>query len=189
MNSTSEKDLFRAEVHVETLLHELGVDMTTVGREKTAKRYTKFLEEFLNPATFELTTFPSEGYKQWVMEQNISFYSLCEHHLLPFFGTATIAYMPSEKVIGISKLARIVEMCSSGLQMQERLTKEIAGVLEDALQPRGVAVTLKARHLCQEMRGARAMGAETTTTYFTGIFMDKQQGEGARREFLQLTNA
>lgn len=183
VNYESIDDLPKVEEHVSSILQILGQDMTNLGREKTALRYAKFLDSFLYPRAVELTTFPAEGFDDMVIERNINFFSLCEHHLLPFFGTATIAYIPNKTVIGISKLARIVDVCSHKLQMQERLTNDIARVVEGALFPKGVAVILKARHLCQEMRGVRAVGAETVTSYYTGDFLENQ---GARAEFLQL---
>lgn len=137
----------------------------------------------LEPA---LTTFDSHGYDEIVAVSRIPFYSLCEHHLLPFHGHASIAYLPNGSILGLSKFARLVEMYARRLQTQERLTAEIAEHLELALRPRGVAVVLGAEHLCMTMRGVRAAGALTTTSVMRGAFRDKP---AARAEALTLIGA
>jgi GTP cyclohydrolase I len=167
--------------HVKALLDVFGVPMLNEGRKKTPERYAKFLAWMFADKEIELTTFSSEQYSGMVVSSNIKFYSLCEHHLLPFFGTAAIAYLPGKKVIGISKLARIVEYEAQGVQMQERMTGNILDTLHDAVQPRGVAVLLRGRHLCQEMRGVRSEETWTTTTAYSGEF---ELDEHLRKEFL-----
>ncbi len=167
--------LVSATANITDLCITLNLDMTQAGRTRTPERFAKFLTEFFDAKPPELTTFPfhgsPHGSPQMVVESNIRFYTLCEHHLLPFFGTAAVAYIPQESVIGISKLARIVEYVSRDIQMQERMTEEIVKMLNEAVAPNyGVAVLLRARHLCQEMRGIRAKEAWTTTSVYTGKF-------------------
>ena len=132
------------------------------------------------PKKIEITTFDSDGYDEMIVDTNISFFSLCEHHLVPFFGTAIIGYIPNGKLIGLSKLSRVVEYYSRQLQMQERMTVQIADFIDKELTPRGVGVILKARHLCREMRGVRNRG-EMVTSCLKGIF---KIDEKARNEFL-----
>ena len=141
------------------------------------------MDELLTPVPFKLTTFPADGYNEMIVERNISFFSLCEHHLAPFFGTATVAYIPGKRILGISKLCRVVELYSKRLQVQERMTSQIVTLLQDELNPKGVAVYIKARHLCQEMRGVRKLGAETITTALRGVFLKKP---ATRSEFLSM---
>jgi GTP cyclohydrolase I len=131
----------------------------------------------------ELTTFDADGYDEIVAVSGIPFYSLCEHHLLPFHGEAHIAYLPSDRILGLSKFARLVELYARRLQTQERLTAQIADHLAAALEPRAVAVVLRAEHLCMTMRGVRAAGATTTTSVMRGAFRDKPE---ARAEALDL---
>ncbi len=141
------------------------------GLESTPSRHAKFLEEFLAPSAFDVTTFTNEGNgdgSSMVMQSGITFYSLCEHHLVPFFGTGAIAYIPGERIVGLSKLARTLDHFARRYQNQERITEQVADFLEEQLKPRGVAVMLRARHLCVEMRGIRKPGTETTTTIFRG---------------------
>jgi GTP cyclohydrolase I len=176
-----EVDLPKLTEHAAAMLTTLGEDLTEEGKQRTPERYARFLADFLNPDPVEMTVFAAPEKPVMVLEKNIPFYSLCEHHLLPFFGTVAIAYMPSRKVLGLSKLARLVELCSRRLQMQERLTTDIAHILDGHLAPRGIAVHIKARHLCQEMRGIKAYGAETETTYFSGVF----ETATMKTEFLQ----
>lgn len=154
------------------------------GLTQTPKRYIKFLEEFLSPPAFEVTTFTNEGKgSSMVTQSGIQFYSLCEHHMVPFFGTASIGYIPGERIVGLSKLARILDHAARRFQNQERITEQVADILEEQLKPRGVAVLLKARHLCVEMRGIRKPGTETTTSVFRGD-LDRPD---CRMEFLLRT--
>jgi GTP cyclohydrolase I len=159
-------------------------DPSREGLQDTPRRYEAFLKEFLSPDEFTPTVFDSEGYSEMVIQRNINFYSLCEHHLLPFFGNATIAYIPDEKIIGLSKLARTVDHFSRRFQNQERVTMQIADFLQEKLSPKGVGVVLSARHLCMEMRGIEKLGTYTTTSCLRGLFMTNQ---ATRTEFLDLS--
>ncbi len=154
------------------------------GLMATPDRYLRFLDEFTNPDEVNYTTFAGEGYDEMIVQTGITFYSLCEHHLVPFFGTGTIAYIPLGRIIGLSKLARCLDWHSRQLQNQERITMQVARTLEETLSPKGVAVTLTARHLCMEMRGIEKPGATTTTSCLLGAFRERP---ATRAEFLQLT--
>lgn len=128
------------------------------------------MREFLDGGEqFNLTTFDAEGYDEPIFVGGIPFYSMCEHHLAPFFGHATVAYWPKHRIVGISKLPRTVKLFSSRLQNQERMTQQIGEYLEERLDPRGVAVMATARHMCMEMRGVKCHGASTLTTWRSGI--------------------
>lgn len=151
------------------------------GLRETPARWAKMFAEVTGGHSFEFTTFPNDGYDQMVVQAGIPFYSLCEHHLVPFFGTATVAYIPGRRIVGISKLGRTVEHYARHLQVQERMTQQVANFLQEKLSPKGVGVILRARHLCQEMRGIRKPGTETVTTALKGAFLTK---EAARQEFL-----
>lgn len=153
------------------------------GLRDTPKRYEKFLEEFLKPAPFKLTAFDNEGYDEMVVQTNIPFYSICEHHLVPFFGTGAIAYIPKKKIVGLSKLARTLDHFSRKLQNQERITMEVAEFIMSTLDPKGVGVVLHARHLCMEMRGVEKPGTFTTTSCVKGNFKSRSE---TRAEFLRL---
>jgi GTP cyclohydrolase I len=153
------------------------------GLKETPKRYIKFLEQFLNPPEFKFTTFQNEGCDEMVVVKDIAFYSLCEHHLAPFFGTAAIAYIPNDGlIVGLSKLPRVLLKFASRLQNQERISTQVAEFINEHLQPKGVAVVLTARHMCMEMRGVKAAGAVTTTSAMLGCFKDDDK---CRNEFLQ----
>lgn len=153
------------------------------GMVDTPRRYIKFLNEFLHPPEFNFTTFDSEGADEMILVKNIPFFSLCEHHLAPFFGTAAIGYIPNETTIaGLSKLPRVLETFCRRFQNQERITTQVAEYLNEKLSPRGVAVTLTARHLCMEMRGVKKHDTWTTTSKVMGVF---KTDEKARAEFLQ----
>lgn len=176
-------ELLISESAVHNLLVGMGEDPTREGLRGTPERVAKFYEEFMNPPPFEFTTFKNDGSDQMIVQSDIEFNSLCEHHLLPFYGVATVAYIPSERIVGISKLARCVDFHARKPQNQERITRQVADALQEALKPVGVAVVLKARHLCMEMRGIKKKGAVTTTSCLYGTFKD----EGScRNEFLAL---
>jgi GTP cyclohydrolase I len=173
---------------VAQLLKELGEDGYREGLERTPERVEKALrfltsgyrmkvEDVLNGALFV------EEYDEMVVVKDIDFFSLCEHHLIPFFGKAHIAYMPRKRIVGLSKIPRLVEMYSRRLQVQERLTTQIAGTLNDVLQPRGVAVVMEAIHLCMVMRGVEKQNSKAVTSAMLGAFRDRPE---TRAEFMEL---
>jgi GTP cyclohydrolase I len=148
---------------------------------ETPERVARMYLELTRPEPFSLTCFPnSGGYDQMIVEDDICFYSLCEHHMVPFFGTAKVAYVPKDDLAGLSKLARTVDHFARGLQTQERITNNIADLLMDRLNPHGVGVQLSAEHLCMSMRGVKKARAKTTTTALRGVFKDVP----TRSEFL-----
>jgi len=169
--------------NIRAIIESLDDNPDREGLIDTPRRYESFLREFLSPEDFSPTVFTSEGYDEMIVQRNIPFYSMCEHHLLPFFGTATVAYIPADKIIGLSKLARTVDYFSRRLQNQERVTMQIADFLNNELSPKGVGVVLTARHLCMEMRGIEKPGAETTTSCLRGLF---KTDASTRSEFLDL---
>ena len=160
----------------------LGEDPTREGLQDTPKRYLKFMREFLSPPEFNFTVFDAEGMDEMIVQTNIPFHSLCEHHLAPFYGVGHIAYIPDGKIVGLSKLARTLETYSRRLQNQERITMQIADRLMEELKPKGVAVVLSAQHMCMSMRGVKKHDTYTTTSRLVGIF---KNDEKARNEFLQ----
>lgn len=163
------------------ILQYLGEDPTREGLKDTPKRYIKFMKEFLEPKVFNFTSFDAEGTDEMIIQTNIPFYSLCEHHTAPFFGTAAVAYIPDKKIVGLSKLARTVDLFANRFQNQERITTQIAEKLQQELNPQGVAVSLKAQHLCMCMRGVKKHDTWTTTTKLLGLF---KADHNARQEFL-----
>jgi GTP cyclohydrolase I len=171
------------EENVRALLRHFDTQPEREGLQDTPKRYTSFLTEFLKPEPFALTTFDGDGYDEMIVETGISFYSICEHHLVPFFGQGTIAYIPDKKIVGLSKLARTLNHFSRRFQNQERITMQVANFLHDELQPKGVGVMLTARHLCMEMRGVQKPGVVTSTTCVRGIF---KTNATTRNEFLHV---
>ena len=170
------------EDNVKRLLQYFGEDVNREGLQDTPRRFVKFFKEFLTPPEWNCTTFEGEGYDEMIVQTNIPFHSLCEHHIAPFFGTGTIAYVPNKRIVGLSKLARTLETYSRRLQNQERITMQVAQFLWDELQPKGVAVQLTAKHMCMEMRGVKKHDTHTTTTKLMGIFKDVPS---ARDEFLK----
>lgn len=166
------------------LLEGIGEDQFREGLLNTPERVEKFYKEFLNPPPFEFTVFQNDGSNEMVIQSDIEFHSICEHHLLPFWGSAAVAYIPGEKIVGISKLARCVDSFARRLQNQERITRQVADTINEALKPKGVAVVLKARHLCMEMRGIKKRGAITTSSCLLGEFLQP----ATRAEFLSLAS-
>ncbi len=156
------------------------------GLSKTPERYRKFIREFFTEKPFNFTVFKNESYDEMVIQTNIAFYSMCEHHLLPFFGYGAIAYVPDKHIVGLSKLARTLEHFSRHLQTQERITTQVTEYLQDKLSPKGVGVVLTARHLCMEMRGIQKPGTQTTTSCLKGSF---KRNPLTRSEFLQIVQS
>ncbi|MDX6198726.1 MAG: cyclohydrolase [Actinomycetota bacterium] len=170
---------------VRALLLALGQDLTSESLADTPHRVAASFAELLAAPDFDLKTFPNdEGYDELVVARDIPFSSLCEHHLLPFIGLAHVAYMPGDRILGLSKLARVVELFARRLQVQERLTTQVAGWLQDNLKPRGVGVVLEAEHMCMSIRGVRANGAKTVTSALHGALRNDPR---TRAEFLSLT--
>ncbi|MGZ4170952.1 MAG: GTP cyclohydrolase I FolE [Solirubrobacteraceae bacterium] len=178
-------DLAAAERAARDLLAALGADLDAPGLRETPRRVAAAYAELLTPEPFTLTTFPNdEAYDELVVVRDIPFQSLCMHHLLPFHGVAHVAYLPAERIIGLSKLARVVEHFARDLQLQERLTKQVAGCIEEELAPKGVGVVLEAEHLCMSLRGVQKAGARTVTSALHGLVRDDPR---TREEFLSLT--
>lgn len=171
------------EWHFQQILKAVGEDITREGLLETPKRYIKFLKEFLEPKEFNFTTFSAEGADEMILQTNIPFYSMCEHHTAPFFGVGHIAYIPNDKIVGLSKLARTLDLYSNRFQNQERITSQVAERINDELNPKGVAVTLKAQHLCMCMRGVKKHDTYTQTTKLIGIFKTEDR---VRNEYLNL---
>lgn len=171
------------EWHFEQILLALGQDPAREGLADTPKRYIKFMREFTAKKEFQFTTFDAEQADEMVAVVNIPFYSLCEHHVAPFFGTATVAYIPNGKIVGLSKLARVVDLYANDFQNQERITTQIAEAIQENLNPLGVGVSLKAQHLCMCMRGVKKHDTHTITTKLLGCIKHDQN---ARAEFLKL---
>ncbi len=153
------------------------------GLVDTPKRYVQFLTEFLNPPEFTFTTFEGESVDEMVVLTNIPFYSLCEHHLAPFFGVAHVAYVPNGRIVGLSKLARTVDFYARRFQNQERITTQVAERIEKELGAKGAAVVIKAQHLCMAMRGVKKHDTWTITSKMIGVFKDDLN---CRNEFLNL---
>ena len=168
----------KAEEAIKTIIEWIGEDSEREGLKSTPRRVTKAFKEYFqgynqNPAEYLSKTFKEvEGYDDMVIEKDISIRSHCEHHMAPIVGVAHVAYIPANKVVGLSKLARVVDAFSKRLQTQERLTMQIAKTIMDVLKPRGVAVTIVASHQCMTDRGIRKENAKTITNYFLGTFKD-----------------
>jgi len=188
INPPSEETMDEMMVAVRTMLVGVGEDPEREGLLKTPKRvakamkfltsgYNESLEDLINGAIFD------EGHDEMVLVRDINFFSLCEHHMLPFMGRAHVAYIPNQKVVGLSKLARIVEMYARRLQVQERLTRQIAEALQTVLEPKGVAVVMEASHMCMVMRGVQKPGTWTVTSSMVGVFQEEQK---TREEFFNL---
>jgi len=177
----------RIAAHVRAILDELGLDAGDPNLADTDRRVARMYLEMFHGldegAEPKVTTFPNdEGYSHMVMEKDIPFYSLCAHHLVPFYGKAHIAYIPRERILGLSKFARILEFYAKRPQLQERLTEQVVNYLQEKLEPLGAMVVVEARHLCVEMRGVKKPGALTTTSAIRGVFHQRP----VREEFLDL---
>jgi GTP cyclohydrolase I len=180
-------DLPAAERAVTALLRALGRDPAQPHLADTPRRVADAFAELLAPAPFDLTTFPNdEGYNELVLATAIPVQSLCEHHLLPFTGVAHIGYLPGERILGLSKLARVLELFARDLQVQERLTQQVADWLQAELNPRGVGVVVEAEHLCMSIRGVRSAGTTTVTSAVHGLLRDRP---ATRAEFLALAGS
>jgi GTP cyclohydrolase I len=178
-------DLAGAERAVGDLLVALGQDPRSQHLRETPRRVAAAYDELLTARPFNLTTFENdEGYNELVLARDIPFHSLCEHHLLPFIGKAHVGYLPGSRILGLSKLARVVELFARRLQVQERLTKQVADWLSDHLQPKGVGVVIEAEHLCMSVRGVQASGVVTVTSSLQGLLREDPR---SRSEFLALT--
>jgi GTP cyclohydrolase I len=181
----AEIDLPAAQRAVADLLTALGRDPQSAHLADTPRRVANAYAEMLTPREFELTTFPNdEGYDELVLAKDIPVQSLCEHHLLPFQGVAHVGYLPGDRILGLSKLARVVELFARDFQVQERLTKQVADWLQDHLDPKGVGVVIEAEHQCMSLRGVRAVGSRTVTSSLQGILRDSPS---SRQEFFALT--
>jgi GTP cyclohydrolase IA len=180
-------DLCAAERAAHDLLVALGADLESDHLRETPRRVARAYAELLSPRPFNATTFPNdEGYDELVIVGEIPFQSLCAHHLLPFKGKAHVAYLPGERLVGLSKLARVVELYSRRLQLQERLTTQVADWLDEHLQPRGAGVVLEAEHLCMSLRGVQTAGSNTVTSALRGALKEDAR---TRQEFLSLINS
>ena len=180
-------DLDAAARAVRDLLVALGHDPTAEHLAGTPERVARTYAEWLTPRPFDLTTFPNdEGYDELVLARDIRFQSLCQHHLLPFHGVAHVGYIPGGRILGLSKLARVVELFARRLQVQERLTQQVADWLEEQLAPRGVGVVLEAEHLCMSLRGVRTQGSRTVTSAVRGLLREDAR---TRQELFALTGA
>lgn len=175
----------KIEENIKQVIEAIDTNSDREGLHDTPQRYARFMSEFTSLPEFSPTVFESEGYDEMVVQTDITFYSLCEHHLLPFFGTGAIAYVPNRHIIGLSKLPRILDHFSHQLQNQERITSQIADYLQEVTKAKGVGVLLEARHLCMEMRGIQKPGASTTTSALRGYFKSRPQ---TRNEFLNLVS-
>jgi GTP cyclohydrolase I len=178
-------DLASAEKAAADLLQALGLPIDTDGMAETPRRMAQAYAEMLSVGAFDFTTFDNaEGYDELVLVEDIPVRSLCEHHMLPFTGVAHIGYLPGDRILGLSKFARVVDFFSHRPQTQERLTKQIAEHLQDQLSPRGVGVVIEAEHTCMSLRGVRAAGSRTVTS---ALFGTLRENPSSRAEFLSLT--
>jgi GTP cyclohydrolase I len=188
LNDSKRSDERRIAYHLREIIRLVGEDPDREGLRKTPERFEKALkfltsgyhqnvDHILNGATFSVT------YDEMVVVKDIEFFSLCEHHILPFFGKAHVAYLPSKKVLGLSKIARLVNMFARRLQIQERMTSQIAKAIEEKIAPQGVGVIIEARHLCMQMRGVEKQHGSAVTSAMLGAFRHNKQ---TRDEFLAL---
>ena len=170
------------------ILEEIGEDPNREGLLKTPERVAKAMQYlthgyYTNPSEILKSAMFAEDYNQMVLVKDIELYSLCEHHMLPFFGKAHIAYIPNGQIVGLSKIPRVVDAFSRRLQVQERLTNEIRDCIDETLNPKGVAAVIEAKHLCMQMRGVQKQNSVTTTSAFSGVFLESEK---TRAEFMNL---
>jgi GTP cyclohydrolase I len=175
--------------HYQQIIQLLGEDVAREGLEKTPERVSKAMQFLMqgyeqNPEEIIQSAMFTENYRQMVIVKDIDFYSMCEHHMLPFFGKAHVAYIPNKQITGLSKIARIVEVFARRMQVQERMTTQIKECIQSTLHPMGVMVIIEAQHLCMQMRGVQKQHSITTTSDFTGVFEQAK----TREEFMNLIN-
>ena len=183
----SDVDLVAAEQAAAAFLVALGVDLDTESVAATPARMASAYAEIFSPRPFDLTTFPNDaGYDELIIARSIPMQSVCEHHLLPFVGVAHVGYLPRERILGLSKLARVVELFARRPQVQERLTQQVADWLQDHVAPRGLGVVVEAEHLCMTMRGVGAFGSTTVTSALHGQL---RSDTASRAEFFSLIGA
>ena len=176
------------EKEFKSIIEQLGEDANREGLLKTPQRVAKSMKFLtsgydINPDDLIKQAIFHEQYSEMVLVKNIDIYSLCEHHMLPFFGKAHIAYIPNGKIVGLSKIPRVIDAYSRRLQVQERLTIEIRDCIQRTLEPKGVAVVIECCHMCMQMRGVQKQNAQTTTSAFTGLFLSN---DATRKEFINL---
>jgi GTP cyclohydrolase I len=187
VHGRQEVNLPAAERAVRDLLVALGRDPSAPHLADTPRRVAQSFTEMLTPREFELTTFPNdEKYDELVLARSIPVQSLCEHHMLPFTGVAHVGYLPGARILGLSKLARVVELFARDLQVQERLTVQVANWLQENLAPKGVGVVIEAEHLCMSLRGVQAKGSRTITSAVHGVLREDAR---SRQEFFALTRS
>jgi GTP cyclohydrolase I len=177
--------------HYEEIIHNLGEDTQREGLLKTPERVAKAMQFLtngykINPDDLIKQAIFHEEYSEMVIVKDIDIYSMCEHHMLPFFGKAHIAYIPNGKIVGLSKIPRVVDAYSRRLQVQERLTIEIRDCIQRTLNPKGVAVVIECSHMCMQMRGVQKQNSVTTSSAFTGLFL---KNDATRKEFINLVQA
>lgn len=177
--------------HYEVVLQQIGEDPTREGLLKTPERVAKAMQFLthgydINPDDLIKQAIFHEEYSEMVIVKDIEVYSMCEHHMLPFFGKAHVAYIPNGKIVGLSKIPRVVDAYSRRLQVQERLTIEIRDCIQRTLDPKGVAVVIECSHMCMQMRGVQKQNSVTTSSAFTGLFL---KNDATRKEFINLVQA
>ena len=196
MKNYEKKELYNTEstaaiaVNYRKIIAGIGEDVTREGLEKTPERAAKAMQFLthgydLDPLEILKSALFTEDHSQMIIVKNIEVYSMCEHHMLPFFGKAHVAYIPNGKIVGLSKIPRIVDAYARRMQVQERLTDQIKDCIEEALQPLGVAVVIEAQHMCMQMRGIEKQNSFTTTSSFTGAFEKNK----TRKEFISLISS
>lgn len=196
MKNYEKKELYNTEstaaiaVNYRKIIAGIGEDVTREGLEKTPERAAKAMQFLthgydLDPLEILKSALFTEDHSQMIVVKNIEVYSMCEHHMLPFFGKAHVAYIPNGKIVGLSKIPRIVDAYARRMQVQERLTDQIKDCIEEALQPLGVAVVIEAQHMCMQMRGIEKQNSFTTTSSFTGAFEKNK----TRKEFISLISS